>query len=323
MKYLPLLIIIFLISGSIFSLEQEKTKVLNKNAIKINSIGLAPSATIQEGASFIVKMSVSNEGQNEVVMLVDSDSSSSQALTFDGNYILIDHCEALYTIEDFKILPFHSCSGTQGCQITINPKEQVLFEWTVKAPSKEKMMVDEHRCNFKFNVNYLADTYTIDYIYFATPYFILQKILGNQKVSVSKSNVATYGPVSVNTFASTKDIFLANNEPWDLNVQVQNNDVGIVQIRALDIYLPSQKIYTENGCDGDLFLQENQKISLRADTTKARQASQIFDKSSNVLTCELSSPPNILFLQPYKFVTRLSYQYIIQKEKQATVKTAV
>lgn len=94
-----------------------KTEIVSKDMIIIKSIDVFPSTELQPDNTLIIRMEVENVGQESTYLLIDKNSTDSKSLTWNGDYLLIDHCPSLYNANtnkalkdaDFQILSGGSC----------------------------------------------------------------------------------------------------------------------------------------------------------------------------------------------------------------------
>ncbi len=273
MLYIALLFVIFL-AGCLDD-GRTTTEIKSKDMLTIKSIDIFPSKDLQPGDTIIVRMEVENVGQESTHLLVDKSTSDSKALDWNGDYLLIDHCPSLYNANsnaglkdaDFQILSGGTCAtlcdpadsackipqvgdsdgvriGGTACYLKIPSGQSHTFQWSMKAPSTDKIADMTHKCTFKFQIAYASKAVTNTYVYFADPIEVAQRIYTKKDMSLVGDNIASYGPVAVNfETAEPQPIPARTNsdgtpEKWTVFLNLRNVGTGLTDVSAIDLLRP-------------------------------------------------------------------------------------
>lgn len=326
-----------------------KTEVISEDLLVIKEpIDVFPSKNVRPDDTLIVRMEVQNRAQKEAYLLVDTNSKSTTDTTFDGDYLLIDHCETLYKLKEEKmtviskgkcatlpnnVKPLKSYGGTdyttdKSCYIKISPGQSHTFQWKISAPSEEAISKMASKCDFKFQAAYAATAQTDTYIYFASPLEVAQRLYTSKDMTLSGDNIATYGPVAINfqtgepqpISGASKD-----GDTWNVYLNVKNLGNGIADITGLklisgDIKKAAGKCRffeeieadrTTNKCTASATTEPCKTLNTELDTLK--KALKVYSTASSRIMCELVTP-KVQILTPFKFTTVSDYTYSQTKE---------
>jgi len=86
----------------------------------------------------------------------------------------------------------------KSCYLKFRQGETHVFQWRIKAPSKEKIAGMTNDCKFNFQAIYGSTAKTFTYVYFAKPGELAQRIYTNKEMTLAGDNIASYGPVVAN-----------------------------------------------------------------------------------------------------------------------------
>ena len=318
-RLISLYILIVFISGCTGGSQlPENTQIISNDLIQVNRLEVSPSTEIPTDGPFLILMEIENIGQVPVTYFLDSDSTPEVSVDFDGDAVLVDYCDYLYEITDFSIVPNKPCLADylNSCYMNIRPGEVQMLQWKLKAPSEDDIMVGEHMCKFAFYLNYSSQAITTNYIYFASSQELAERQYSDKELSLTGSNIATYGPVAINLRPAEPQP-ISSDSKWTLYMTVKNFGTGIVNIEDLYVSLPDV-VDISDLCDPELFyVKGGDKLTL-VDSDKADEKKVIFRDRSTDLPCVLLAPPKpeVPILTPYKFVANVSYDYIMSGDLQ-------
>lgn len=227
-----------------------RTEVVSTDMLVIEDIHAIPSQTVRDGDTIVIRMDVTNTGQKDVWMLVDDDGGDS------GNMVLVNHCERMYELQKeggFDIISVSSnnkcetpdagfkveISGkdlSDACYVKFVPDQTHVFQWTIKAPSNDKLHGLTNECNFNFQTIYAGIAETITYVYFAIPHEVAQRIYTKNDLTLVGDNVASYGPVVANfETGEAQPIRAGSDDTWTVYLNLKNLGSGVAKIKDIEL----------------------------------------------------------------------------------------
>ncbi len=245
---------------------EKKTEVVSTDLLMIGDITVIPSEIVKPEDTIIIRMDVENVGQTDVWMLVDKDSTTKGGTvpsafnakpTTDGDMVLVNNCDPLYKLTEFKVV---SASGDvcttppsgydvgslfgekpgdilkMPCYLKFRQGETHVFQWKVTAPSKGAIAGMTNDCKFNFQAIYGSMAKTFTYVYFAKPPELAQRIYTNKEMTLAGDNIASYGPVVANFETDAQPIRAGANDEWTVFMNLKNLGSGIAKIYNLDLY---------------------------------------------------------------------------------------
>ncbi len=227
-----------------------RTEVVSTDMLVIEDIHAIPSQTVRDGDTIVIRMDVTNTGQKNVWMLVDDDGGKS------GNMVLVNHCERMYELQKeggFDIISVSKktkcetpdagfkveISGkdlSDPCYVKFVPDQTHVFQWTIKAPSNDKLHGLTNECTFNFQTIYAGIAETITYVYFAIPHEVAQRIYTKNDLTLVGDNVASYGPVVANfETGEAQPIRAGSDDTWTVYLNLKNLGSGVAKIKEIDL----------------------------------------------------------------------------------------
>lgn len=236
---------------------ETRTEVISTDMLVIDSIVAVPSQVVRDGDIFVVRMDVVNEGQDDVWMLVDDDSQEGQE-NFDGDMVLVNFCEGIYELKEFKVVSksLSSCDlpdpgytvditgkiidPASACYLKFVPGQTHVFQWKITAPDKSRIRSLVHECRFNFQTIYAGVAETVTYVYFAIPHEVAQRIYTKNELTLTGDNVASYGPVVANfETGEAQPIRAGENDDnvrdtWTVYLNMKNLGSGVAKIKDVE-----------------------------------------------------------------------------------------
>lgn len=245
---------------------QTKTEVESIDLLVIRDVIAIPSAELKDSSKLVVRMEVQNVGQNELWMLLDDDSQSTikcdpekKEDCFDGDMVLVDHCEALYPLTDFSVVSEagkvcgdpnynirlggtkEAISSEEGCYLKFDPHQVHIFQWKVNTPAKSDIGGLVNECDFNLQTIYSAKAETMAYVYFAVPQEVAQRVYTGRDLTLVGDNVASYGPVVANFETGEAQPITAGRDndgkpdTWSVYLNLKNLGSGIAKIDSIKL----------------------------------------------------------------------------------------
>lgn len=346
---------------------EKKTDVVSTDLLVIGDITTIPSETVKPGDTIVIRMDVENVGQTDVWMLVDKDSKTSTDPKFDGDMVLVNFCYPIYKIDAagfqvvsktptalctlpteadmVKALPsIKDVTGPNSCYLKFRPGETHVFQWRIKAPSKEMIAEMTNECKFNFQAIYGSVAKTFTYVYFAKPGELAQRIYTDKEMTLAGDNIASYGPVVTNFETDAQPIRSGTNDEWTVFMNLKNLGSGIAKIQ--NMYLSSvdttMKLKATTTCElydgGEVgFFLSRSDIEKDLKTAKDGGCTlvskgvnvcdyfnnllnklEIFVTESSRVSCTVKAPDGISIMQPYKFKALAMYSYSQGKDLKIT-----
>ncbi len=244
---------------------ETKTDVISTDMLVIEDIHAIPSQTVRDGDTIVIRMDVTNKGQKNVWMLVDDEKGES------GNMVLVNHCEGLYKLQDggFDIVSVSKndicetpdtdftveISGkklTKPCYVKFVPEQTHVFQWTIKAPSNEKLHGLTNECTFNFQTIYAGIAETITYVYFAIPHEVAQRIYTKNDLTLVGDNVASYGPVVANfETGDAQPIRAGEEDSWTVYLNLKNLGSGVAKIKSIELDVGEESDFKPSLSEGE------------------------------------------------------------------------
>jgi hypothetical protein len=332
-KLFSVIMLVLIISGCIDT--GTTTKIESKDLLKINNIEIFPSQTVSPETELTIRMEIENVGQEQVFYLVDNNEHNKDNV--DGDALLYDHCPLIYTLDktikdSFKVIsgkskyceenPPTDTKGNPifedptidgvnidtGCYSIIRSGDIHMFQWNIKAPSLEKTLGITNKCDFKFQVKYLAKAETNSYIYFADPAEIIQRLYTDKDLSVKGDNIATYGPVAISLETPPQPIPIGGR--FTLYFTFKNVGKGIAKLKGTENNFElSSEIDTDDW--------KTEKKVCKGKINKKDTPIQIYGKDSSRISCSFNAP-KISILKPFKFTSEAIYEYGLTETKTVT-----
>lgn len=335
---------------------EKRTDVVSTDLLKIGDITVIPSETVKPDDTIVIRMDVENVGQTDVWMLVDKDSKSGT--NFNGDMVLVNYCAPLYTLENagFQVVSKTSelctlptdtdmvnalptiagASSVTSCYLKFKPGETHVFQWRIKAPSKDKIAGMTNDCKFNFQAIYGSVAKTFTYVYFAKPGELAQRIYTDKELTLAGDNIASYGPVVTNFETDAQPIRSGANDEWTVFMNLKNLGSGIAKIQ--NIYLSAvdtnMKLKATTNCelydggdvgfylsrsnidkdlkdaeDGGCTLVNKDGVNVCDYFKNQLNKLEIFVTESSRVSCTLKVPDGINIMQPYKFKALAMYSY--------------
>ncbi len=286
---------------------QTKTEVESIDLLVIRDVIAIPSAELKDSSKLVVRMEVQNVGQNELWMLVDDDSQSTIKCDpekkddcFDGDMVLVDHCEALYPLTDFSVVseagtvctnPIYKIrlggtkdeiSPDKGCYIQFDPHQVHIFQWKVNTPSKSDIGGLVNECDFNLQTIYSAKAETMTYVYFAVPQEVAQRVYTGKDLTLVGDNVASYGPVVANFETGEAQPVTAGKDndgkpdTWTVYLNLKNLGSGIAKIDSIKLEYDSGVSPSD---DCELIKEEGGGAAQRSASTIKKSIKEYSDQS--------------------------------------------
>ena len=280
---------------------ETKTEVVSTDMLVIEDIHAIPSQTVRDGDTIVIRMDVTNRGQKNVWMLVDDENGVS------GNMVLVNHCEGLYKLQDngFDIISVSSdkkcktpddgfeveISGkvlSDPCYVKFVPDQTHVFQWTITAPSNDKLHGLTSECTFNFQTIYAGIAETITYVYFAIPHEVAQRIYTKNDLTLVGDNVASYGPVVANfETGEAQPIRSGEEDTWTVYLNLKNLGSGVAKINSIELYTPEGAGLQRTGTSCELDYGTGDRYSLDR-TSVDSKLNPLF--SANNAACKEQNP---------------------------------
>ncbi len=241
-----LLVLVIFVSGC--NGGDTRTEVVSTDMLVIEDIHAIPSQVVRDGDTIVIRMDVTNVGQNDVWMFVD-DSGGVR-----GDFVLVNFCDGMYELQDkgFDIISVSGpkCSTPEDdfeveisgkvlenpCYVKFVPEQTHVFQWTIDAPSKDKLHGLTSECTFNFQTIYAGVAETITYVYFAIPHEVAQRIYTKNDLTLVGDNVASYGPVVANfETGEAQPIRAGGEDTWTVYLNLKNLGNGVAKIRSIEL----------------------------------------------------------------------------------------
>ncbi|RLG13935.1 MAG: hypothetical protein DRN71_03945 [Candidatus Nanohalarchaeota archaeon] len=245
---------------------ETKTEVISTDMLVIEDIHAIPSQTVRDGDTVVIRMDVTNKGQKNVWMLVDDEDGIS------GNMVLVNHCEGLYDLQpdgfdivsvssnnkcvqpdaDFTVEVSDKVLSNHACYVKFVPEQTHVFQWTITAPSNEKLHGLTNECTFNFQTIYAGIAETITYVYFAIPHEVAQRIYTKNDLTLIGDNVASYGPVVANfETGEAQPIRSGEEDTWTVYLNLKNLGSGIAKINSIELNVDEDSDFKPSVTDGN------------------------------------------------------------------------
>ena len=120
------------------------TQTNGKEILKITNLDSFPKNIVHPDETFILRATIKNVAQVPATFDVGT----------DGKDVLFDYCSSLYELTEFVIL---TGQNEEADTMVLDPHEEVIFQWTFKAPEEKEIGADmglSNKCTFKTQVKY-------------------------------------------------------------------------------------------------------------------------------------------------------------------------
>ncbi len=245
---------------------ETKTEVISTDMLVIEDIHAIPSQTVRDGDTIVIRMDVTNRGQDDVWMLVDDDNGER------GDMVLVNFCEGLYELQkdgfdivsvsktdkceqpnsDFEVKISGKVLSDAACYVKFVPDQTHVFQWTIDAPSNDKLHGLTSECTFNFQTIYAGIAETITYVYFAIPHEVAQRIYTKNELTLIGDNVASYGPVIANfETGEAQPIRSGKKDSWTVYLNLKNLGSGVAKINSIELDVGEESVFKPSVTDDD------------------------------------------------------------------------
>ncbi|MCK4967468.1 MAG: hypothetical protein KAS12_00305, partial [Candidatus Aenigmarchaeota archaeon] len=278
------LILVLVIAGCTGGSSSSRSS--GKEILKITDFDSFPKNTVHPDETLILRATIKNVADVPAIFNVSE----------NGSEILFDYCSSLYTLVEDTGFDILTANGKPGIEnMSLEPSEEAIFQWTFKAPSEEAIGANmglSQTCTFKTQISYFSEAHTISYVYFASKNEIMQRTYTGKDLNLKGDAIETAGPVIVNIIPS-RDQPIPTPGQWTFYMNVQNKGEGIVDISDLSI----------NEFDGTNLVDSSNKCDIAAEKLK------IYGGKSSRIACTLDTPEDAILLTPKRYETHINYTY--------------